>query len=442
MNVTQLEVSPNTAAPETPSNPELKWRPFTRVACRFAFAYLILYNFPFPLGALPHTEYVGDKYAAIWHAVVPWVGRHLLHLNHAITVFTNGSGDTTFDYVLVLCYLVLSAAVALVWSIIDRERPAHPSLHKWLRFYVRITLGGTMISYGAYKVIQSQFPAPSLAHLLEPYGEASPMGLLWTWMGASHPYNVFAGLCEMCGGILLFLPRVTTLGALILIGVLSNVFILNMSYDVPVKLYSFHLLLMGVFLIAPDLRRLIVFLVLERPVEAAAEPSLFQRQALNRGALALLWILGALFVGTSLYQSRQQALQYGTHAPKSPLYGIWSVDEFALDGAVRPPLLTDELRWQRVIFEYPEVLNVQAMNGARQPFSLKLDTVKRSLSMGKFDDKNWKAEFAIVQPEPNRIVLDGRMDGKLVQIKLQRTDPKFLLTTRGFHWVNEYPLNR
>jgi len=35
----------------------------------------------------------------------------------------------------------------------------------------------------------------------------------------------------------------------------------------------------------------------------------------------------------------------------NPFYGIWSVDEFAADGEVRPPILTDNLRWQRVIFD-------------------------------------------------------------------------------------------
>jgi hypothetical protein len=51
-----------------------------------------------------------------------------------------------------------------------------------------------MIGYGSYKVIQSQFPAPTLLRLLEPYGQSSPMALLWTLMGASKSYNLFTGL--------------------------------------------------------------------------------------------------------------------------------------------------------------------------------------------------------------------------------------------------------
>ena len=38
---------------------------------------------------------------------MPWVGRHILHLSYAITVFPNGSGDTTYNYVEVLCFLAV-----------------------------------------------------------------------------------------------------------------------------------------------------------------------------------------------------------------------------------------------------------------------------------------------------------------------------------------------
>src|SRR5207248_10061575 len=115
----------------------------------------------------------------------------------------------------------------------------------------------------------SQFPPPWQWRYLQTYGESSPMGILWTFMGASKSYTIFAGAVEMLGGILLFLPRLATLGALIGIAAMTNVFILNMSYDVPVKLYSFHLLAMGAFLILPEMKRLARFFVLNRPTETS-----------------------------------------------------------------------------------------------------------------------------------------------------------------------------
>jgi hypothetical protein len=51
---------------------------------------------------------------------------------------------------------------------------------------------------------------------------------------------------------------------------MAQVFMLNMSFDVPVKILSFHLLLMSLVLLAPQIRRLANVLVLERPSEPPA----------------------------------------------------------------------------------------------------------------------------------------------------------------------------
>ena len=73
------------------------------------------------------------------------------------------------------------------------------------------------------------------------------MGLLWTFMGASESYTIFSGISEMAGGLLVTARRTTLLGALVCIGVLGNIVMLNFSYDVPVKLLSCHLFAMAMF---------------------------------------------------------------------------------------------------------------------------------------------------------------------------------------------------
>ena len=133
---------------------------------------------------------------------------------------------------------------------------------------VRFVLGATMLSYGWAKVFPNQMPAPGPDRLLNPIGETSPMGLLWTFMGASSAYQIFAGVGEVVGGTLLFWRRTALLGALVLVVVLANVVALNFCYDVPVKLYSSHLLAMALFIVAPHVPRLLDVLVLNRPAPA------------------------------------------------------------------------------------------------------------------------------------------------------------------------------
>jgi hypothetical protein len=115
------------------------------------------------------------------------------------------------------------------------------------------------------KAVPLQMPFPFLTRLVEAYGNFSPMGNLWAFVGASRPYESFVGCAEMLGGLLLIVPRTTILGALVSLADLTQVFVLNMTYDVPVKLLSFHLLLMALFLLAPDLRRLCGFFFLSQP---------------------------------------------------------------------------------------------------------------------------------------------------------------------------------
>jgi hypothetical protein len=321
-------------------NPEPRWSLTTRIAFRFAFTYFVLYSIPFPAGSLPFTSAIVEKYDKFWQAIVPWVGKHVLGLSYDITVFTNGSGDTTYNYVQVLCFLTLAVLATVIWSALDRRRSHYERLYQWLRIYVRFSLASAMIGYGAIKIIPLQMPAPSLTRLIEPYGDSSPMGLLWTFVGASKGFEICTGCAEMLGGVLLIAPRTSLLGALICLADTTMIFLFNMCYDVPVKLYSFHLLMMSGFLLAPDIGRLTNLFLFNRRVEAVKLSPLSRRNWLNRSALALQILFGVFLIGSNFYEIRQQANSRGAFGPKPPLYGIWTVEEFSVDGQVRPPLLT------------------------------------------------------------------------------------------------------
>lgn len=422
------------------------WSPAKRIAFRFVFAYLVLYNFPFPLDAIPWLgPILTQPVADLWDAVVPWAGKHFLHID--VLVRRNGSGDKTYNYVQVLCYLVIALAATAVWTLVDRYRGRkhadYSRLSEGLRTYVRFSLGAAMISYGAYKAIPSQFARPGLDQLIQPFGEASPMGILWTLMGASTAYTVFSGLAEMAGGLLLMARRTTLLGALVSIGVLVNVVMLNFSYDVPVKLYSSHLLAMACFLLLPDLRRLANVLLLNRaaePITPDPSRSPLTTGRLRRAAPVLLTVLVAAYTGHALYKSYDSSKEYGNLSPKPPLYGIWNVDELEVDGVARPPLLTDATRWRRMVVSYPGEISVQLMDSTSAYYSLYLG--KRRLALGKFDDPHWKSSFSYRELAPGLLALEGVLDGKRTRMRMRRMpEAAFTLTSRGFHWINESPFN-
>ncbi|HZI09427.1 MAG TPA: DoxX family protein [Myxococcus sp.] len=431
--------------PDASAPAAARWSLARRIAFRFAFAYLFLYSFPFPLGWLPETDSLSQPVEDFWHAVVPWIGKHVLHLEQDITTFTNGSGDTTYNYVQLLPFAVLSVLAAAVWSAVDRRRAEYTKAHDVLRVYVRYVLALTMVSYGFAKLFKTQFPFPNPERLMEPLGEFSPMGLLWTFMGYSTGYNLFTGGAEFLGGVLLFFRRTTTLGALVVIGVMSNVVALNFFYDVPVKIYSSHLLLMGVFLLLPDLERLAGVLVFNRPTgtrELGMPFSLSRREVWGMLAVKVL------FVGTMLHMmvsSRLEAIgKYGDRAPRPPLYGLYQVESFTRDGQAVPALMGDATRWRYVAVNRNSWVTLRHMDESLKRLRLEDDAAKSTATLvdGKGDTAK-REVFTYTRPDAESLVLTGSFQGVPVEARLKKVDEsKILLLNRGFNWVQEFPFNR
>jgi hypothetical protein len=435
-NDVQELVAATPAAPAVDAGAVQGWTLIHRIAFRFAFVYLAVYNFPI----LPQL---------LWAKLVPWVGDRAFGLDATATV--NGSGDQAYHYVQMLCLLALATIVTVIWSLVDRRRGGYPWLDRILRIYLRYVVAASMIGYGSAKIIKTQFPNPFLHRLVRPLGEFSPMGLLWAFMGYSELYNVFTGLVEMVGGLLLTARRTALLGTLLVAGALTNVLMLNLSYDVPVKLYSAHLLLMCGFIIAPDLKRLLDFFILNRPTDAAVRPAIFRNRTLDRTGVALRTLGFACVAFISLQQMYEQRKSWDL-AVRGPLHAIWDVEEFTLDGQDLPPLLTDARRWRRVVIEeYGEagLVNVQRMTGRDEPQRAKLDLENHVIRVFKAEgETSDPPEWAFVLSEPDRLTLEGisrdpnGKEGKF-RAKLRRFDERsFLLLNRGFHWINEWPYNQ
>jgi hypothetical protein len=261
-------------------------------------------------------------------------------------------------------------------------------------------------------------------------------------MGASIPYVVFSGAAEMLGALLLAARRTTLLGALVCIGVLSNVVMLNLSYDVPVKLYSSHLLLMAVFLAAPDLLRLASLFVWNRRVPAAEQRPLFASRQGNRAALVFRTVFIVYLAIAALQSSLEYKQQFADMATRQRLYGAWEVEELAVDGVVRPLLATDETLWRRLVFEWPGELGIQYAHETQiRDYELRLDPGTHVFTL--CCDPEPKAALSFEQVGPDVLALAATVDGKQVRGRFRRMDDsRFPLLSRGFHWTNERPFNR
>jgi uncharacterized membrane protein YphA (DoxX/SURF4 family) len=413
-----------------------------RIGFRYAFAYLLLYLLPFPLHYLPGLDRLALWHDAAWAAVVSWVAAHVLHITRPLMLAETGSSDRTFDYIRILCIAVAALVAALVWWFVDRRRQNSRLPQQWLRTIVRYTLAMAMINYGLIKVLNTQFPAPDPERLMEPYGESTPMGLMWTFMGYSSAYTLFSGISELTGGALLFFRRTTAAGALLLVAVLANVCVLNYAYDVPAKLFATHLFLMAVFLFAPAAPRVVRALIGETSEPASpAPPALWAQRPRLRGGVKTL-IVGAAVV-TAWLQARTLYFTYGAGATRPPLYGILEVESFVRNGNTIPPLLTDTTLWRRIVVSRPGSIRVDYASGAADYLQAATDTVQQRLTLWTWRDSTHKSVFVYAPLDSVHLVLAGRWGDDSLQLRLRRIDLRRMpLLRRGYHWINEFPLNR
>jgi len=420
------------------------WPAAARFAFRFFAVYFIWYVFASQmLGSfvlIPGFRAPNFGEMTPLKQIAMWFGHALLGVKP--TLHPSGSGDTLYDWTLAFTMVVISAIIAIVWSL-RTTATRHDKFLKWFSLFLRFALGTTMFTYGFAKVFPLQMPTVFLSRLLEPYGNFSPMGVIWYSIGASPGYERFIGSAEVLGGLLLFLPQTALLGALVTFAVTTGVWMVNMTYDVPVKLFAFHLVVMSIVLFAPDIPRLLDMFVFHRPVEAKPAPRYGNTPKAQR-AWAIAQVVFAVWaLGLSTYQGNKSWHTFGGAAPKSMFYGIWNVDSMTIDGVLRPPLTTDSARYSHATFQTPTGAVFQKMDQTFDRFSVKVDSTTHVLALRNLVDTAMSGALKYQRPTPDRLVLDGSIGGKRVQLVMTQHDlQKFLLVSRGFNWVQEYPINR
>lgn len=450
-----------TPTPETP--PPARWSLARRILFRFLFAHFVIFFFPAPFtSVLPVVgstieEFFSDS---IWLPMARVAGKYVLHLPQEVTHVPSGSGDTTFNYVSLFVNVCLAVIVTVIWSFVQRRKNNHEELEGYFRIWLRYTLAMVMIGYGVPKLVKQQFGDPSILQLVKTYGESSPMDLLWTFMGFSTPYTFFGGVMELIPAMLLFFRRTALLGALLLMGVLANVVMLNLCYDVPVKIYSSHLFVMSILVTWPDVNRLMQFFLRNKATMPVPERRKFSKPWMERGRI----VAKALFIVSVLGQQSYSTwnIMKSVPSPESapPIFGVYEVISFTRAGVNVPPSLTDETRWRYFLLsEYrnKQLALVTTMTGDKKFVSAKLDAQQKTLLLEEPSGeqtisvspdllqpkKSFPMTLQFTEQEGHLHSLEGKVDEAPVRMELKKLrKEEFPLMTRGFHWVNEFPFSQ
>lgn len=422
----------------------LTWNIFQKIGFRFFFIYVFLYTFSYPIDAITYLQgnvatFMTD---VLWGNLIPFVGDLFFNLDLPSERPITGSGDSTYDYVQLFSCVLLASIGAIIWSIIDRKRKNYAKLLRLIVIFLAYYIIFAMLSYGLYKVFPLQFSAPSLGRLIQPYGHSSPMGIAWTFMGASKAYTIFSGVAEVLAALLLMFRRTRTLGGLVAFGVMLNVFMMNMCYDIPVKLYSFHLMFFSFFIFIQDWKRIFAVFFTKATVIPRSFPSYFKKPEHNYIALGLKVLLLGHFLYGTLFEALEANAQYGPNTPKPAMYGIYEIQHFQKNKDTIPMLVTNDTLWRRIVFQRANYFSVYYMNNGGVWHSLKLDTIAKTMEVTNRSDSTDVYNFNY-KLQDSMLTLSGTHKEDMLLIKAKQYDlKKFKLINRGFNWINERPYNR
>ena len=411
-------------------NNRQSWNLTSKILFRFAFIFILSFILLKNNGAYPFFVVIVKPVISLFQHLPPWFAKNVLRYQYDYSIYTNGSGDTSYDWVSLLILLIVAILGCAIWSILDKKRSNYNRLYYYLTVFVRYYIAFMLINYGAIKLIHTQMPPPSLNRLMQPLHEMSPMGLAWTFFGFSKGYNFFMGIAEIMAVLLLF-RRTVVLGALITMATSINIMTVNYFYDVPVKMVSTALFLLSLFLLLPNIKSLFTFFVSGQATELIKihKPT-YTKKWINKTYLGLKILFISLFALTqvSIFLNRPKMMAH--YYKKSSLAGIYKIQH---KGDNTKTIPND---WSYIIFEYEGNAAIRDKYYQNEQRDFVLDTKAKEITINKY-----KLDYSI--QENGDIILTKSFPTGTEEVKLilQKKDDMELMK-RGFNLIQEYPYNR
>lgn len=446
-----FQPAPSTDMPTVPT--PRRWSFGTRLAFRFSVCYLLIYVLCCGNATLWEVIpfHIGERLEnwtswPFFHAA-QWLGQHLFHLTGVgAKLHDTGSGDTILNWIAVGLMLAVAILATLIWTALAELRSparrslAYPRLFFWFRLIIRLTLGVAMLNYGLSKLFPLQMSPPSLAVLNEPLGNTSPMTMLWTLIGLNPVYEMICGAAEVAAGLLILFRRTGLAGELLTAFLATNIVLYNFCYDVPVKLYAAHLVLMSIALIVPDMPGLFNFFFLHRPckpIDGWVKPA--RRYGLRLETICVVLVLLLAVLPNVFQLQKGYAQQLISERDPPPLTGQWH-----LASATKPYVTGDGLPMTDIFFEPSGRTMLRDSATVLWRAYAKPDDKKHTLFL--VAESNDPITYALTQPDPTHLVLkptgnDAKTAGTLTLVRVPLPS-HYPLEDRRFHFVNEWGLER
>lgn len=301
-----------------------------------------------------------------------------------------------------------------------------------------------------------QLPEPTLSDLHTSYGDYLPWKIysLTTGIGGAF-YEQSIGLIEIFAGLLLLFRKTATIGASVIIFVLTNIVLANFAYEIGEHVYSAYLLSIALFLLIYDLPRLYSVFVKRTFTLAAGFKPVFSATWIGslRTGLKSAFIVFVIFYGIKTEAGlRRHNWPFPETSGLSNAHGFYDVSDFKINNKTIPYSQTDPIRWNNVVMEKWNTLSIKknvaaavdlspvnltldsvrnfesAGNGGRHFFTYTLDTLARRIDLYNKNNPSENLDFHYTRPDNSTIILYGKNEqNDSLKIVLKKTARRYLL---------------
>jgi len=430
---------------DTAQSTQALWPLWKKIIFRFIFIYLALQIAPWTwLKKIPFGNYPLSVYNLLMNWAVNAANAKVFHVKKAL-VPVNGSGDTSFAWAQLWMFISIALIGCAVWSVLDRKRSNYTNLNYWLCLVVRYYIALTAFTYGIIKIFGFQMHFPHLYEMATQLGDFLPMHLSWMFIGYSTPYQAFAGVMEVLAGSLLLYRRTTTLGVMVATAVFINVMMLNLCYDIPVKILSMQLVFACLYLLTNESNRIICFFILNKPADTCSVYHFNytkQWMRVTRRVVKLVFILFVVVIPflNCLWSVLPSTSSSGAVNKKAIENGLYDVTEYSLRKRNMPLLATDTLRWEDLILE-DGTGSVKTNDTTfhhtynRAYFGYTVDSAKHIMAFTRSNKAVFTMQYTF--PDTNTIKLWGKKGNDSLFIGLKKSKHHFQLAEKQFHWLSE-----
>ena len=276
-------------------------------------------------------------------------------------------------------------------------------------------LSAMLMKYGADKIFKAQFYLPEPNLLYTPLGKLDKDILFWSTMGTSYEYNLFMGIMEIIPGLMIFFARTRKLGLIIATGVFLNVFAINLSFDISVKLLSFILLMMSIYLVYP---------YLFSTKENDAEASYFSTKP--------KWIK-ALLLGLIFIESIGPYILRGNfnddHASRPIMHGAYEVTN---QGFTEGNSLF-EVNIKRIFIHRDGYMIFQFENDDMADFALEIDQIKQTMTLTDYSEEQLQLRYRYHQK--SKVLELKNLKGTTLVSSKSIPWKKLPVLQKQFHWT-------